>query len=87
MKRLGYCLSFLCGVLALGGFVGCKQETPSEKTKTSGNAVVEVNLSSNSWSTFSAGFSLNKLMVVNLYKFADGKAMARRRKSAHIASA
>ncbi len=41
MKRLGYCVSLLCGVLALAGLGGCKQEAPSEKAKTSGNSAVE----------------------------------------------
>lgn len=41
MKRLGYCFLFLCGALALAGLVGCKQETPAEKEKASGNAAME----------------------------------------------
>jgi len=41
MKRLGYGFSLLWGALAMVGLIGCKQETPVEKAKASGNTVTE----------------------------------------------
>jgi len=41
MEIFGHKLSFFLTVLAIVGLCGCKQETPSEKAKTSGNSAVE----------------------------------------------